>query len=156
MPARVQLSPLVPHQRDQRADNDRQLLARQPGQLVAEALAAAGRHDDQRIAALQSGDDGLALPVPPLRVAQLVQQLVGSLTRLIHQASHLRRISGGWRGRRGCRASCAGNPEQPATGPAGQSYCSAEAISAGTKLSFSARVSIATASFFVSAFVSSV
>ena len=78
VPGRGQPPPLVPHQRDQRADDDRQVLRRQPGQLVAEALAAAGRHHDQRVAPLQRRLDRLPLPRPPVLEPELRQQLVGS------------------------------------------------------------------------------
>ena len=67
--------PLVVHQRDQRADDDRQVLAGQPRQLVAEALAAAGGHHDQRVAALQRGFHRLALTWPEGGEAELAEQL---------------------------------------------------------------------------------
>ena len=52
---------LVAHQRDQRRDDDGQVVAGERGQLVTEALAAAGGHDDERVAAVERGLDGLAL-----------------------------------------------------------------------------------------------
>ena len=42
---------LVLHQGDERRDDDRQAVADDGRRLVAERLAAAGRHDDERIAA---------------------------------------------------------------------------------------------------------
>ncbi len=45
---------LVGHQRDQRADHEGQVCSGEAGQLVAEALAAAGRHHDQAVAAIES------------------------------------------------------------------------------------------------------
>ena len=51
VPGRGKLSPLVGHQRDQRADHDGELVRGESGQLVAEALAPARGHDDQRVAA---------------------------------------------------------------------------------------------------------
>ena len=77
VPGRGQPPPLVLHQRDQRADHDRQVLGRQPRQLVAEALAAAGRHHDQRVAPFERGLDRLPLPGPPALEAKLSEQLVG-------------------------------------------------------------------------------
>ena len=81
VPGRVEPPPLVVHQRDQRADDDRQVLGRQAGELVAEALAAAGRHHDQRVAPRQRRLDGLALPGPPALEAELPQQLIGATRR---------------------------------------------------------------------------
>ncbi len=52
---------LVVHQRDQRRDDHRGAGPAQRGHLVADALAAAGRHQHQRVAA---GDDVVAPPVP--------------------------------------------------------------------------------------------
>ena len=49
-PARLQRLDLVLHQRDERRDDDRQVVADQRGQLVAERLARAGRHHDERVA----------------------------------------------------------------------------------------------------------
>ena len=46
---------LVAHERDQRRDDDGQIVAGERRQLVAEALAAAGRHDDERVAPLERG-----------------------------------------------------------------------------------------------------
>ena len=42
---------LVLHQRDERRDDERQVVAHQRRQLVAERLARAGRHDDEHVAA---------------------------------------------------------------------------------------------------------
>ncbi len=42
---------LILHERDQRADDDRRAGPEQGGNLVAQRLAAAGGHDDQRVAA---------------------------------------------------------------------------------------------------------
>ena len=53
---------------------------RQPRQLVAEALAAAGRHHDQRVAPLQRRLDRLALPGPPALEPELPEQLVGAVS----------------------------------------------------------------------------
>ena len=53
---------LVVHQRDERRDDERQVVADQRGQLVAERLARARRHHDQRIAVLHRRRDRLGLP----------------------------------------------------------------------------------------------
>ena len=63
-PALVQGVGLVLHQGDQRTDDHRRPLQRQGGQLEAEALARAGRHDHQRVAPLQRRADGPLLTRP--------------------------------------------------------------------------------------------
>jgi hypothetical protein len=52
---------LITHQRDQRRDHDAAALAQQRGQLVAQRLTAAGRHQDQAIAAAYDVPDNLFL-----------------------------------------------------------------------------------------------
>ena len=52
---------LVAHQRDQRRDDHRHPVARQGGQLKAQRLAAARRHDRQNVAARQDRFDDLPL-----------------------------------------------------------------------------------------------
>ena len=52
---------LVAHQRDQRRDDHGQVLPGERGELVAEALAAAGRHDHERVAPVERGLHRLAL-----------------------------------------------------------------------------------------------
>ena len=47
----AQCGDLIVHQRDQRRNHDRGAGAAQGGKLVAQALAAAGRHQHQRVAA---------------------------------------------------------------------------------------------------------
>ena len=81
--------PLVGHQRDQRADHDGELVRGEPGELVAEALAAAGGHDDQRVAAGERGLDGLALPGPEAVVAEVGEEGVG-VARAVVGADGLR------------------------------------------------------------------
>ena len=46
---------LVLHQRDQRRDDQRQVIADQRRQLVAERLAGACRHHDERVATVDRG-----------------------------------------------------------------------------------------------------
>ena len=52
---------LVAHQRDQRRDHDAAALAQQRRQLIAQRLAAAGRHQHQAIAAIGNVADDLLL-----------------------------------------------------------------------------------------------
>ena len=52
---------LVAHQRDQRGDDESDAGARQRRELVAERLAAAGRHDGEDVAAGFDGGDDLLL-----------------------------------------------------------------------------------------------
>ena len=65
---------LVVHQRDQRRDDDVRSSARERRQLVAERLAGARGHDDERVAALQRGGHRLALPGAERLVAEDVVQ----------------------------------------------------------------------------------
>ena len=59
--ARGELVLLVLHQRDERTDDDRQTLEHQRRQLIDERLTAAGRHDDERVAAREHRLDRLPL-----------------------------------------------------------------------------------------------
>ena len=68
---------LVAHERDQGRDDHRQVVAGERGELVAEALAAAGRHDDERVAAVQCRLDRLALAGPEGREAEQGEQRLG-------------------------------------------------------------------------------
>jgi hypothetical protein len=65
---------LVLHQRDQRRDDDGAAGAEQGGNLVAEALAAAGRHQHQRIAAAGDVVDDFGLRAAEGGVAEDVAQ----------------------------------------------------------------------------------
>ena len=56
-------------------------VARERGQLVAEALAAAGGHDDERVAAVERGLDRLALAGPEGREAEQGEQRLGGGVR---------------------------------------------------------------------------
>ncbi len=79
---------LVVHQRDQRRDDDGGAGAAQGGQLVADALAAAGRHQHQRVAAAQDviddrllqarGTPGSRTRGPARRAAARLPRRVGS------------------------------------------------------------------------------
>ena len=60
-----------------------------PGELVAEALAAAGGHDDERVAAGERGLDRLALPGPEAVVAEVGEEGVG-VARAVVGADGLR------------------------------------------------------------------
>jgi hypothetical protein len=61
-PPRAQRGDLVLHQRDQRREDEDRPLLRQRRQLVDERLAAAGRPDDERVAAREQVVDHGALP----------------------------------------------------------------------------------------------
>ena len=75
-PSAAQPLDLVGHQGDQRADHEGQSGRGEPGQLVAEALAAAGRHHDQAVAALERGLDRLALAGPETVIAHVGKEAV--------------------------------------------------------------------------------
>src|SRR6266550_1095870 len=60
----AQLRHLVAHERDQGRHDHSEVLAQQRGKLVAQRLAAAGRHHRQHIAAGQDCLDDLGLPGP--------------------------------------------------------------------------------------------
>ncbi len=63
-PALAELVGLVLHERDERRDHDRGALHVQRGQLVAQRLAGAGRHDGERVAASEHALDHFALTRP--------------------------------------------------------------------------------------------
>ena len=77
MALRPQATDLVGHQGDQRTHHQGQVRSGEAGQLVAEALAAAGRHHDQAVATIESRGDRVALAGPELGVAHVVEQGVG-------------------------------------------------------------------------------
>ena len=68
---------LVAHQGDQRRDDDGQVGARERGELVAEALAAAGGHDDERVATVERRLHRLALAGAEAREAEQREQRFG-------------------------------------------------------------------------------
>jgi hypothetical protein len=61
---------LVAHQGDQRRDDDGRTAEDEGGELVAEALAAAGRRDEQEAARVEETLDGLALARAELGMAE--------------------------------------------------------------------------------------
>jgi hypothetical protein len=65
---------LVAHERDERRDDHGQVVAGEGGQLVAEALAAARRHDHQRVARVERGLHRLALPRAEARQPEQAEQ----------------------------------------------------------------------------------
>ena len=69
-PSACKLIDLVLHQGDQRRDDQRQPVQRHGRQLVAEALAAAGRHDAQAVPPGQHGRDHFPLAVAEGRQAE--------------------------------------------------------------------------------------
>ena len=67
---RLELPHLVAHQRNQRRDDDGQPAVDDRRQLVADRLAAAGRHDGEDVLAGQDPGDDLALAGPERVVAE--------------------------------------------------------------------------------------
>ena len=72
-PNDLELIDLVLHQGDQRRDDQRQAVQGQGGQLVAEALSAAGGHDAQAILPGQDRRDDFLLPMAERSQAELGQ-----------------------------------------------------------------------------------
>ena len=77
VPGRGERVALVAHQRDERGDHDREPVEREPGQLVAERLARARRHHDERIAPGERRLDGLLLPGAKRLVPEQALQMCG-------------------------------------------------------------------------------
>ncbi len=96
---------LVVHQRDQRRDHDRRAGPAQRRHLVADALAAAGRHQHQRVAAVHymlydrlpavHGNSGTRKPAPALRPASASaapERAALSRSALAHRNGHAPRL----------------------------------------------------------------
>ncbi len=73
-PSWVERVDLVLHQRDERRDDDGAARAEQGGNLVAQALAAAGRHQNQGVAAAGDMTDDVGLFAAEGRVAEDIAQ----------------------------------------------------------------------------------
>ena len=99
---------LVVHERDERRDDDAGALAQQRGDLVAEALAAAGRHEHDRVAAAGDLVDDLGLLAAEGVVAEDGVQRLGGGGELrrcgADDAGRLRPLRR--RGRRSHRGGC--------------------------------------------------
>ena len=65
---------LVLHERDERRDDEREVVAQQRGELVAERLAGAGGHDHEQVAVGQRGADRLGLAGPEGAEAEVLAQ----------------------------------------------------------------------------------
>jgi hypothetical protein len=52
---------LIIHQGDQRGDDEAEAFAAQGGDLIADALAATGRHQDERVATAHDAGDDIGL-----------------------------------------------------------------------------------------------
>ena len=76
-PAARQRIALIAHERDERRDHDRQPVEGQARELVAERLARARRHHDERVASVERGLDGLLLPGPERLVPEQAVQMRG-------------------------------------------------------------------------------
>ena len=72
---------LIFHERDERGDDHRDAFEHQGGQLVAERLAAARGHDDERVPALKEGIDHALLTFKKFAKAEVLTQL---RTRINH------------------------------------------------------------------------
>ncbi len=102
--ARVaQRADLILHQRDQRRDHDADPVAQQRGDLVAERLAAAGRHQHERVAArFRCRDDRALLAAEGFVAEHLAQHAARRVFRRSfgsrgllhgpHDATRLRRV----------------------------------------------------------------
>ncbi len=78
---------LVLHQRDQRRDHQCDPVHHQRGQLVAEALAAPGGHDHQRVPPLQNAGHHLLLRVPEIPEPEMLLQYLSCLTHPAHRSA---------------------------------------------------------------------
>ena len=92
----LQFVHLVLHQRDERRDDQRQPVGQQRGKLEDERFAAAGGHDDERVAPREHGGDGVGLPLAKRGVAEHpVHQFARAVERggrLIVCGSHRRHL----------------------------------------------------------------
>ena len=103
-PQLAQRHHLILHERDQGADHDRRAGAQQGGDLVAQRLAAAGRHDHERVAAPHhAAHDRLLLTPEGAEAEDVVQDRsrIGRPARgrrTPHRRTHavLAAIEGGW------------------------------------------------------------
>ena len=66
----AQLRHLVAHQRNQRRHDDGEPVAHKRRKLIAERLAAAGRHHGEHVATVQNGGDDIGLTGPEVREAE--------------------------------------------------------------------------------------
>ena len=74
MAAEAKAAVLISHQGDQRGDDDGQVVGGDARELVAEALAAAGRHHHEAVAAGQRCGHGLTLAGPEPVEAEVGEQ----------------------------------------------------------------------------------
>src|SRR5205085_10578312 len=87
---------LVGHERDERADDHDEAVARERGELVAERLSPSGGHHDEAVAALERGANRLALPRTEALEAEAREQLLGCRgrdARRGHQRANVARAS---------------------------------------------------------------
>ena len=77
VPGRRQRIALVAHQGDERRDHDREPVEREARELVAERLARARRHHDERVASREGRLDGLLLPGAKRLVPEQAVQMCG-------------------------------------------------------------------------------
>jgi hypothetical protein len=89
-PVTLELRHLVAHQRDQRRHHDRQPVAHQRRQLIAQRLAAAGRHDGEHFAAGKDLLDDLGLAFPERGESKHRAQQIGGVGEVGHGGISLR------------------------------------------------------------------
>ena len=117
---------LVVHQSDQRRDHDRQPVRENRRQLVTQRLAAAGRHEHQRIPAIKDVFNRLPL-LRPKRVVAVVllersqERIRQSRERVAH---HGAAISGRGRDRRSVAPADGQDEVRPARRSGSPGYCS--------------------------------
>ena len=92
--ARAERIDLILHQRDERGDYDIGAAGDRGRNLVAERLAAPGRHHHQRVAPIEAGSDGLGLQRPQGFIAPEAAHggenfLSCAPGRVLHHARHL-------------------------------------------------------------------
>ena len=71
----LELRHLVTHQRDQRRDDDGEPVAQKRGQLIAERLAAAGRHHREHVPALKDRGDNIPLSRAEIREPKVLRSV---------------------------------------------------------------------------------
>ena len=110
---RVEGVDLILHEGDEGRDDERVAGTHHRGQLVAERLAGARRHDDAQLLAGQDAPDDLLLPLAERRVAEMAPQRLQDGRRLPrpaarrhrHHASSEKRASTKASRSKGCRSS---------------------------------------------------
>ena len=119
VPRRCQRIALVAHQRDERRDHDRQPVEGEARELVAERLARARGHHDERVASREGRLDGLLLPGAKRLVPEQAVQMCGR----VHPGNLATGVDAHPRG--ACRACGGGLGPRAATAGAATGGCGA-------------------------------